>query len=1207
MKKLIRGNKQSNENSNSSRPAFSPASLNSNIINRPFDPSYVEPEKKYELTPGPGDYSFHHPTNDRAQRALQQHLNRSQRRVVNDENSLAPSTSRGRSKSPNPSTNRAKSPNPRIPVPSVRTDSYTRGQATASLSNSRSSSPARSRNTATVSAASHRQSTFEVKGGFFENRQTSPPASTTRRTLLAPSGRKTVTTTAPKNLAKNLQNNMELPLPVILPQTKQVTSEIQKSKEPANVFVFTSKGSMLVNCPHDAKLSWLLETCTKRFKARGLPSALVNARVEDGKTLDNNDLIVDTCKFHPALLLLMESELTNLPIIAKSFFLPDVFEAESKISPDLSEHRESLKRTSNLVKRQSRLEKFEEEDTKKRLSSRRSARSSTLDNKDSFWSDLLNDTTVGSQGTTSSLGLNFSSSFSTIIANDDLNKHDEKMSISKSEGNSKEILHELNSTIGSMKPALKNSDSDFVEINKHLTPFQDSSTCEPDILLSGVKEKLEVESKKDISVVDIDFKNSESDNGTNLKLLEESPHVELVKKDEIYAEEREQNFIDDFWKKEMEIVENNIEKIKLSDEEEKEISHLSPILQETLRKEKILKKSEKLKLRKENSAELMKKIAPPPSQPPPIALLSEKYNTGDESVITIKNANFSSITNLPVQDSLPTDINVTSNLPPILREALMSEGIPLPPPPPTVLLSGTAGPPPPPPPPPVMIGGPIPPPPPAPPKLGGPPPPPPPPGMGGPPPPPPPPGLGGAPPPPPPPGMGGPPPPPPPPGMAGPTPPPFGVSVPVPTKNSGPVEVSAKDLQNQLAIMKKKKLERLKKEADAKAKAANGIVEAESFASNISAEEIEKRATAERERLAKIKEEKLIEERANIITEVLGYMQTPNGSLEDLVNKADKSTAIARNFIYTLVRKKWVKGFRVKENVTGPKDALPSGASSRQLGPKRKIVKTPCVVFPGREYSTTITLEDKTEEELHAFDPKGELYVSQASMYRFDPNLQKHVLDIVKFYKEPTFPPPFTPYTKPEPPQDSSLENRNKWEKWNMEKLEHQQSDSAQYNLIYNKLTATDLITVGAYEQLVQTMAQIIEMHEAVTLAFKTVPMEKLRTLPDLIPKEIRRMAQSLEKKNGLIINDDDLMKLKFTPVFLEGLIHPDGMTAEEKAEEEAEKAKLEKEMKEKKRESLVTFAGLEYHKLMPLLKTMFTKKQIEDQDLIRNKRFTMG
>ena len=102
-----------------------------------------------------------------------------------------------------------------------------------------------------------------------------------------------------------------LPIPVTLP-TNQNNS---------NMFVFTSQGSMLINCPLNSRIVWLLETATRRFVKRGLNADLTVCMNEQGVIFDTNCLVSDVN--HPALLLLTATQLDNLPSIAHSFLLPD--------------------------------------------------------------------------------------------------------------------------------------------------------------------------------------------------------------------------------------------------------------------------------------------------------------------------------------------------------------------------------------------------------------------------------------------------------------------------------------------------------------------------------------------------------------------------------------------------------------------------------------------------------------------------------------------------------------------------------------------------------------------------------------------------------------------------------------------------------------------------------------------------------------------
>jgi hypothetical protein len=110
-----------------------------------------------------------------------------------------------------------------------------------------------------------------------------------------------------------------------------------------------------------------------------------------------------------------------------------------------------------------------------------------------------------------------------------------------------------------------------------------------------------------------------------------------------------------------------------------------------------------------------------------------------------------------------------------------------------------------------------------------------------------------------------------------------------------------------------------------------------------------------------------------------------------LLEKAVKATNVSRGFIYTLVRRKWVKGFRIVDNTGGEA----------------------CKVYPGREYSSTITIPDITAQELmNPYDP--EMFVTKTHMYRFDKKSQKHVIDEIVFYKHRRWPTTaYTPFAEP--------------------------------------------------------------------------------------------------------------------------------------------------------------------------------------------------
>ena len=344
---------------------------------------------------------------------------------------------------------------------------------------------------------------------------------------------------------------------------------------------------------------------------------------------------------------------------------------------------------------------------------------------------------------------------------------------------------------------------------------------------------------------------------------------------------------------------------------------------------------------------------------------------------------------------------------------------------------------------------------------------------------------------------------------------------------------------------------------------------------------------ADTERAMEEKKRAMAEERENLVVEMLGFMETPNGSIEDLVDRCTKQTSIARGFIYTLVRRSWVKAFRLRK--VYPEEEM------MEKGKKRKHV--PCTVFPGIQWTSAVELPDDDEERLKQVYPDRER-VGQAHMYRFDQSLQKHLMDTIVFYKSTSFPAPFQKFTKPEPPQDASLENRNKWEIWNRKKQAHMQSDSAQYDLIWNKLVMTESTLSSAFGQLETTITQIREMNAAVQESFADIPLSDLRKLVLSIPSQIKKVAQKLHETNGIIIRDTDL---KLTPAFIKSLSQPDSKTdAELELEYEASKR-----VSRNNRTSFVNFGGLPMETVLPLLQSLKAREE-SGSDKKASRRFTL-
>ncbi|KAJ3192689.1 hypothetical protein HDU67_005376, partial [Dinochytrium kinnereticum] len=260
--------------------------------------------------------------------------------------------------------------------------------------------------------------------------------------------------------------------------------------------------------------------------------------------------------------------------------------------------------------------------------------------------------------------------------------------------------------------------------------------------------------------------------------------------------------------------------------------------------------------------------------------------------------------------------------------------------------------------------------------------------------------FGGPPPPPPPPG-GGPPPPPPPPGGPPPPPPPGGPPPP-PPPGGAPAPKPAGDMQSELmnALKDPNLRKKLKKSRapppEKKVEVAPALTEAE----------------------MKMNEEA---EKQELFIELLGYMEAPNGNIEELLDKCKTSTNTCRSFIYTLVRRGWLEGCRILPEV------IPGA-------PK-------VTVWPGREWMSAQELDDVTEKILKdRFDDASGI-VARVHMYRFDQILKQHTLDEIALVKTKKFPRAPPPFNEPEPPQDNSLENRKKWEDWNIRKQNYLQSD----------------------------------------------------------------------------------------------------------------------------------------------------------------------
>ncbi|KAI9103308.1 hypothetical protein DFS34DRAFT_608232 [Phlyctochytrium arcticum] len=404
-----------------------------------------------------------------------------------------------------------------------------------------------------------------------------------------------------------------------------------------------------------------------------------------------------------------------------------------------------------------------------------------------------------------------------------------------------------------------------------------------------------------------------------------------------------------------------------------------------------------------------------------------------------------------------------------------------------------------------------------------------------PPPPPPPPPPGGMPPPPPPPppnALGGPPPPPPPPppGMAN-----------APAAAAAPVDAQAAFLA-ELRNAGRRKLRKVNRDAP-----PPGTEKAPAEKSAVASAENEKKKEDARKMQAEA-------ERQELYIELLGYMEAPNGNIEELADKAKLQTNLVRSFAFTLMRKGWVKGYRITDRLPEEK---PAGKAGSVMKNGRKVLagRQPLKVWPGREVMICIELQDVTEKELVAIagghkpvdasshqqeedndddknnrdvTRKGE--VARVFMYRFDEKSKQHLLDEVALVATANFPKKTEKFSDPEPRQDNSLRMRQKWEDWEEKKLRYLQSDWPQFELIFNKLMATSGIVQSIHHQVVQTLAEMRAMGEAMHQTFAAFPVAQVREIVESIPGRIKAIAIKLQKQTGIIIRDESL---KLTPEFL--------------------------------------------------------------------------
>ncbi|KAJ3140053.1 hypothetical protein HK101_003579, partial [Irineochytrium annulatum] len=275
--------------------------------------------------------------------------------------------------------------------------------------------------------------------------------------------------------------------------------------------------------------------------------------------------------------------------------------------------------------------------------------------------------------------------------------------------------------------------------------------------------------------------------------------------------------------------------------------------------------------------------------------------------------------------------------------------------------------------------------------------------------------------------------------------------------------------------------------------------------------------------------------RNELLIELMGFMEAPGGNLEELTDKCKSSTATSRGFIFSLIRRGWLIGYRFTDELP----PAPKGG-----------VRPPCIVFPGREWTNKIELEDidsidLVEDRLN--DDETQI-VAHVHMYRFDEASSNHVMDEIALVKGPKYPDPVPPFDEKEPPTDNSLENRKKHDEWEAKLQAYQQGDYAQYSLIFGKLQTQDVTTVSAYEQLHKIMASMRNMAEGLKSTFEKLTLDQLRANVNAVPSLLKAATKQLQEERGIIIRGE----LKITPKFLKLYKEEEERKKKRKEEEEA-------------------------------------------------------
>ncbi|KAJ3322327.1 hypothetical protein HDU93_003131, partial [Gonapodya sp. JEL0774] len=286
------------------------------------------------------------------------------------------------------------------------------------------------------------------------------------------------------------------------------------------------------------------------------------------------------------------------------------------------------------------------------------------------------------------------------------------------------------------------------------------------------------------------------------------------------------------------------------------------------------------------------------------------------------------------------------------------------------------------------------------------------------------------------------------------------------------------------------------------------------------------------------------EERQALFFDLLEYMETPEGSLEELTEKLNRATATAKGSIHGMIKRGWVEGFRLVDDSDITEQAeskiQSEGDEFAAIPPEEKgltVKLPPCVVFPTREWTNKIQLEDMTRSI--AANIAAEKIVTRAHIFRFDivpisPNTPQHNLDEIILVKTDLMPAERLPFSEPEPKYDGSLQAIQDRESWQERKRLYDQGDWAQWVLMANNLSTADETVVANFAHLESTVSRMRNLSEVVRAEMDGVELPALRKAVASVPARVRELAKQLQEQSGIKIREDFV---KVTPAFMRRLL----------------------------------------------------------------------